>query len=340
MRPQPPPKKRARREPPSAQKKQKLEALATQDLHPQVLDWDTHSQYTPPTEKERLRNFKAFGIPTDRYYMVDNIGYGHCVFFVWMEFLNLLGQADFNVAPTTINNRTAQMLDLRKLTKKYAKDEAKKKELFAIKGFAEYFNAAIPGSFDHLEPENVAAITGGDWDDQAESCFSSTKQLTREGWHKLNLEDEEQAKMQPMVLFVGGLMAHRFAKYKFRLITFSITVPINSTESNAKVHEQFLPPESTQILIADARSGKVAYTTTKVDLRNRFQTAWDDGRTLFMFMDGSHVNAMFRLPQGAEMPTTAEEIERIKLQQERVKASYQKGRSKKGRSKKGRSKKG
>jgi hypothetical protein len=46
----------------------------------------------------------------------------------------------------------------------------------------------------------------------------------------------------------------------------------------------------------------VVYRKSEMTLTNYFKPEWDDGRTFFMFVDGVHVNAMFRLPPGTEMP--------------------------------------
>lgn len=272
-----------------------------EDLHPTILDWPSHSIYKATEIKETCRNFEVFKIPMDKYYMLDNIGAGHCIWYVWAQFLHCMSVAPI-FQDLSEENQVANMLFLRKLV---FRDGNNKELKMKMTNQDECLGYMLQSDVNQeMDPEIRQFLVGEQWEENLNEVYDPD--LPTEEWTPTKFDvvnTEAHRRLQPNPLFVAAFLMEHFKKFQFRLITFRIYHRVWRGQDDSAVAGLFLKPDSTQISMADARSGEsVVYRKSEMTLTNYFKPEWDDGRTFFMFVDGVHVNAMFRLPPGTEMP--------------------------------------
>jgi hypothetical protein len=237
------------------------------------------------------RNCKAFMIPVEKYNLLDNMGDGHCVFYVWMQILSSLGDPDFT--GITEENRVEKMLSLRQLVHRNASDSNKREKMIADEAAMAYM---FMGTTTDADEDTKLAARNIYWNDCVRECYDPD--LPIEEWAKFDpAGTERHRKLQGPVLFVGALLMEHYKHYKFRVITFRMSRRLKRWENADKVAAQFLPPHVTQVLVADSTGEKVWYALSEEMVTGEagnkvFRSRWDDRRTIFLFMDASHVNMM------------------------------------------------
>jgi hypothetical protein len=232
-------------------------------------------------------------IPVEKYNLLDNMGDGHCVFYVWMQILSSLGDPEFT--GITEENRVEKMLSLRQLVHRNASDSNKREKMIADDAAMAYMFMGTTTDADADEDTKLAARNIY-WNDCVGDCYDPD--LPIEEWANFDPKgNEAHRKLQGPVLFVGALLMEHYKHYKFRVITFRMSRRLKRWENADKVAAQFLPPHVTQFLVADSTGEKVWYALTEEMVTGEagnkvFRSRWDDRRTIFLFMDASHVNMM------------------------------------------------
>jgi hypothetical protein len=252
---------------------------------------------------EQTRNFSAFGIPEDKYYLSENLGDGNCLFYVWMQFFHLL-KAERKYSNLS-RRHISETIFLRKLVWDLAgeglfKDNMLKKDdlvCYLLGGDAE--TTTEEGLIDQYRVSLIDDV----WENLREAVYN--KDLMYKDWEELKITwkphpdfpkdplkfDPEffsvlHDTLQPSACFVGPFFMERYAHLHFRVIAFFLQVYRLGKEG------EYPPPNEIYLHIMDARDGPpVKYSVIH---NGQFDPTMDDGRTLFMFVDTQHVNSMYR----------------------------------------------
>jgi hypothetical protein len=124
-----------------------------------------------------------------------------------------------------------------------------------------------------------------DWEDLKIHCYPHPKFPDDPLKFDPMSYSERHYGLQPNACFVGPVLMEKFKHLRFRVIVFFLQI------YDLGQGGEYPVPDNIFLHIMDAREGQVKYSVT---IGGVFVETMDDGRTLFMFVDTEHVNAMYR----------------------------------------------
>jgi hypothetical protein len=252
---------------------------------------------------EQTRNFSAFGIPEDKYYLSENLGDGNCLFYVWMQFFHLL-KAERKYSNIS-RRHISETIFLRKLVWDLAGEGLFKDNMLKKDDLVCYLLGGDAGTTteEGVIDQYRVSLQDDVWENLREAVYN--KDLMYKDWEELKITWKPHPdfpkdalkfdpkffsvlhdSLQPSACFVGPFFMEKYAHLHFRVIAFFLQVYRLGKEG------EYPPPNEIYLHIMDARDGPpVKYSVIH---NGQFDPTMDDGRTLFMFVDTQHVNSMYR----------------------------------------------
>jgi hypothetical protein len=211
-----------------------------------------NQMHLPADPREQSRNFEAFGIPEEKYYLSKNLGDGNCLFYVWLQFLHLLEaeQRYSNISTMHI----AAIIHLRKMVwelgdERRFKDDMllAKDDLVAYLQGGDASNMTEDGEIDIHQNSLKVSV----WEEM--QVFD--RDLMYKDWQELKIYwkphpefpddstkfdpesySEQHFNLQPNKCFVGPVLMEKYAHLHFRVIAFFLKIYRLGTEEGGILH--------------------------------------------------------------------------------------------------------